>query len=91
MAIKRFAIRRDLVWRAPLLLIAATDSNSYVEVREQDLLARFGVYEAVVPLSAIKSAARREWPVWNGLGIRITMKRALGLVGSTDDVVELDR
>ena len=29
------------------------------------------------------------WPIWNGIGIRISLKRALGLVGSVDGVVEL--
>ena len=89
MGIQRFNIRRDTAWKAPLLLIGATEANSYIELRDEDLLVRFGVHESRVELSDIVSAQTKEWPIWNGIGIRIGSGKRLGLVGSTEGVVEL--
>ena len=90
MDIQRFNIRRDTIWKAPLLIIGATEANSYVELRGEDLVARFGIHESRISFSDIVSATAREWPIWNGIGIRITFGKSLGLVGSTEGVVELE-
>ena len=90
MSIQRFNIRRDIVWKAPLLIIGATEANSYVELRDEDLVARFGVHESRLGLSDIISAQTKEWPIWNGIGIRVGPGKRLGLVGSTEGVVELE-
>lgn len=90
MVIKRFNIRRDTIWKAPLLIIGATENNSYVEIREEDIVVRFGVHESRIQISDILSSNTIEWPIWNGIGIRISFGKTLGLVGSLEGVVALD-
>ena len=88
MAIERFNIRRDTLWKVPLFAIGATENNSYVELRETDLVARFGVHESRVDYADILGSKQVEWPIWKGIGIRVNHSRGLGLVGSVDGVVE---
>ena len=38
-----FKIRRDLMWKAPLLIIGAVESNSRVKITESVLEVEFGL------------------------------------------------
>ena len=84
-----FHIRRDLIWKAPLLLIGAVDANSQVEVGASTVHIQFGAYSDTIASSDIVSVEAVSWPLYRGIGIRLSLQRSLGLVGSTDGVVQL--
>ena len=85
----RFQIARDPIWRAPLLLIAATESTSYVDLGRDALDVRFGIAHLTIPYDDIREATPREWSWLLGIGIRIAGDKTLGLVGSTKGVVQI--
>ena len=84
-----FHIRRDVLWKAPLLLIGAVESNSRVQVDAATLDISFGAYSATIATADIVSVEAISWPLYRGIGIRLNFQGCLGLVGSTDGVVEL--
>ena len=84
-----FEIRRDLVWKAPLLIIGAVESNSWVKVSDSALEIEFGSYKTTIDVADIVSLEPIEWPLWQGIGIRLNFQKAIGLIGSTDGVVQL--
>jgi hypothetical protein len=49
----RFPIRIDPRFRWPLLLFGVRESNAYVELTENELIARFGFYSIRTPVSNI--------------------------------------
>ena len=87
--------RLPLVW-APLvrpigLVIGATAARSWVEVGPEVVRISFGpLGRAEVPRSAIVTVRRRRWPWWYGLGIRYYGWDAVGYVGRTCQVVEIE-
>jgi hypothetical protein len=89
------ATRLSLVW-APLvrpigLLIGTTASRSWVEVGQEAVRISFGpLGKAEVPRSTIVAVRRRRWPWWYGLGIRWYGRDAVGFVGRTREVVEIE-
>jgi hypothetical protein len=87
-----FPIRMD-AWVRPLLLVGgATRENAWLELDEEDLAIHFGfLFGHTIPRSEIESAARREWPVWMGLGWRggPILGQLVGLIGSLEGVVEI--
>ena len=87
-----FPIRMD-GWARPLLLAGgATRENAYVELDDEDLAIQFGfLFGRTIPRSEIVSADKRTWPLWMGIGWRAgpILGRLLGLIGSTEGVVEL--
>ena len=52
-------------------------------------MARFGLHESRIPLTDIAESKQVDWPLWNGIGIRVSFNKSLGLVGSDKGVVEL--
>ncbi|MBC04265.1 MAG: hypothetical protein CMJ34_13345 [Phycisphaerae bacterium] len=88
-AVQSFHIRRDVLWKAPLLLIGAVESNSRVQVSESMLDIQFGAFSTTIPIADIVSVEAVSWPIYRGIGIRLSLQRTLGLVGSTDGVVQL--
>jgi hypothetical protein len=92
---ERLSTRLPLVW-APLmrpigLLIGATRERSWVEVGPEVVRMSFGpLGRAAVPRSAIVAVRRRRWPWWYGLGIRYYGRGAIGFVGRTREVVEIE-
>jgi hypothetical protein len=43
-----------------------------------------------VPRSQIASIRRRSWPIWMGVGWRTDFLRTVGLIGSYENVVEVE-
>jgi hypothetical protein len=88
-------VRLPLVW-APLVrpigvLIGATAARSWVEVGPEMVRISFGpLGKAEVPRSGILAVRRRHWPWWYGLGVRYYGRGAVGFVGRTRDVVEIE-
>lgn len=86
---KTFAIRRDRLWKVPLTVIGANESNSRVVVGPSHIDLEFGAYKSVVKVDNIESVEITDWPWYNGVGIRVGADETLGLVGSRDGVVLL--
>jgi hypothetical protein len=85
----RFNIRIDPVWRPLMLIVAATQTNSYAAFEGETLRVRFGVvFNEALALSNVATAAGRSWPWWQGIGVR-AFGEQLGVIGSTENVVEL--
>jgi hypothetical protein len=88
---ERFAIRIDAFWRPFLLIGGAGRENSYVEIAEDSITARFGwLFNQTIPRDEIESAELVPWPWWAGIGLRLLyFNGGVGLVGSYDGVVEI--
>jgi hypothetical protein len=84
----RHVIRRDRLWRAPLLLIGATADRSHVDVGDGALDVRFGLANERVPLSQVVSSEPSEWPLIYGIGVRIG-RGGIAYVGSRFGVVRI--
>ncbi|MCB9600685.1 MAG: hypothetical protein H6722_07620 [Sandaracinus sp.] len=84
-----FAIARDPIWRAPLLLIGATEARSVATLEDDAVDLRFGIAHVRIPYRSIRAIRRRGWPWYLGFGIRIAGDKTLGLVGSSTGVVEI--
>ena len=85
----KFAIRIDPIWRPFMLFIAATPSNSYVEVEGGEISLRFGRgFNQRIARDNVIAAAGMSWSLMNGLGVRAG-GQIFGLIGSTSGVVEL--
>jgi hypothetical protein len=84
-----FPIRRDPLWRAPLLVILATESRSKVTLHEDAMDVTFGVASVRIPYSNIRDVRERSWSFLLGIGIRIAGDKTLGLIGSTQGVVQI--
>ncbi len=84
-----FRIARDPLWRLPLLIIGATEARSVATLDEDGLGLQFGVARLRVPYRNIRHVATRDWAWWLGVGIRIAEDKTLGLVGSTQGVVQI--
>ena len=86
---QEFEIRRDLIWQAPLLLLGAVSSNSWVRMTDTQLEVSFGVYKTAIDIVDIESVEAIEWEIWRGIGIRLNLMGRIALVGSTSGVVRL--
>lgn len=84
-----FEIERDLAWRLPLLVIGATGSRSLATLRDDAIDLRFGIAHVEIPYSNIRSLRPRDWSWLLGIGIRIAGDKTLGLIGSTQGVVQI--
>jgi hypothetical protein len=90
LAPRRFAIRRDPVWRPLLVLFGATSGRSYVQIEGDRLSARYGwLFDKAYRLSDIESVRRRGWPFFMGIGWRSNLVNLIGLIGSWNGVVEI--
>lgn len=84
----QYAIRRDTLWKGPLLLIGATASRAFVELDDEALTVRFGLAEERIPLAVVRSADPKRWPILYGIGIRIG-PGGIAYVGSRFGVVHV--
>lgn len=89
MTSERFAIERDLAWRLPLLVIAATEERSVAVLEKDHLDIRFGIAHIQIPYENIRELHPRDWSWWLGIGIRVAGDKTLGLIGSTRGVVQI--
>ena len=87
----RFPIKIDTIWRAPVLIGGATNGNSYVEVTDDGVSFNYGMlFRRTVPRGEIIDAYPRQWPWWYGIGWRSDLRGVIGLVGSYQNVVEVE-
>ncbi len=87
---RRFAIRRDPIWRPLLALFGGTAGGSFVEVRDDAVRVRFGLgFDTTVPRAEIAEAAPTRYPLLGGIGWRTNLRGGVALVGSTRGVVRL--
>ncbi len=90
MAEQRFQMKMDPWWRAVLLVGGATKDNSYLEITDEGVVARFGAFfNRTIPRDQIESAGEAEWPLWLGVGWRAGFGGRYGLIGSYNGIVEL--
>jgi hypothetical protein len=81
----------DPMWRPLVLVGGSTRENSYVEFDNHDVTFCFGMlFGHTIPRSNIASVKRRDWPIWGGVGWRADMFNMVGLIGSYDNVVEIE-
>lgn len=86
----RFPIKIDRLWQAPVLIGGATHNNSYVEVTDGEVSFKYGLlFRRTVPKSEIVDVYTRHWPWWYGIGWRSDLRGVIGLVGSYENVVEV--
>ncbi len=86
----RFLMKLDPWWRPVLLVGGATPDNSYLEITDEGVTARFGVlFNRMIPRDQIESAAEADWPLWLGVGWRMAFGGRYGLIGSYNGIVEL--
>ena len=72
-----------------MLFVAATPSNSYVEIGEDAIRLRFGAgFDRTIERQNVIGATTMSWSIINGLGVRAGGE-IFGLIGSTSGVVEL--
>ena len=84
-----FPIARSGMWRAPLLIIGATESRSVATLGDDAVDLLFGIAHVRVPYANVREVRRRDWSFWLGIGIRIASDKTLGLIGSTEGVVQI--
>ena len=90
MSTQRFLIKRSPVWRPLLALFSGVESNSYVEIEEGQLRARFGwLFDERFSLEDVVDVRRRGWPMLLGIGWRTDFRGHVGLTGSFDNVVQV--
>jgi hypothetical protein len=86
----RFPIRQSPWWGPLLLLFGATPGRSYVELDDDELVARFGwLFHHSFLLADIEGAGARSWPLLYGIGWRSNLFGVIGLIGSYRNVVEV--
>ena len=87
---QRFQMRLDSWWQPLLLVGGATNENSYVELRDNDVRLRFGYpFDQTLALSDIESVQEITWAWWQGVGWRSNFMGQMGLIGAYRGVVEL--
>jgi hypothetical protein len=84
-----FPMRLDDIWRALLLIIGANKNNSYIELDEEALSLNYGFFKTRVPLTQIEAVNPMKWPWYFGVGLRLAPGPMIGLIGSTQEVVEI--
>lgn len=90
MSTKHFPMKIDAAWRIPMALIGATPSSSYAEVTDDNVRFRCGLaFDRTIPRDEIAGVDQRGWPWWMGIGLRTNLRGLIGLIGSTDGVVEV--
>src|SRR3712207_1765470 len=86
----RYRMRLDLAWRPLLALFGGTSEDSFAEIRDDAVRFRFGwAFDETVPLTEVADARPTTWPLWAGIGWRITMRGRIGLIGSRRGVVDV--
>ena len=84
----RFDIHIDTLWRAPLLIIGATQAESWVDVGDTEIDIKMGIGHEHLPIGNIAGADPAEWSLFYGIGHRLG-HNGIGYVGSTHNVVEI--
>lgn len=79
------------MWRPLVMMGGSTRENSYVEFDDNDVTFCFGMLFAhTVRRSNIANVKRRDWPMWLGVGWRTDFFNTVGLIGSFQNVVEIE-
>ena len=87
----RFQMRIDRLWAPAVLVGGATRGNSYVEVTPEAVTFHFGyIFNHTEDRDSIREVKSRSWPWWMGIGWRSNLRGLLGLVGSYQNVVEVN-
>ena len=86
----RYRMRLDVAWRPLLALFGGTSGDSFAEIRDNVVHFRFGwAFDETVPLTEVEDVRPITWPLWAGIGWRITTRGRVGLIGSRRGVVEV--
>lgn len=86
---QRFTIKRDTIWKAPLLLIGVMDGRAHVEIENDAVSFCFGLSKGRIALGEIAAVERASWRMLYGIGVRIAPEDTLGFVGSTKNTVAM--
>jgi hypothetical protein len=84
----KFDIHIDPLWRAPLLIIGATQEQSWIDIGDSEIEIKFGSGHEHLPLTNVAGAEPAEWSLFYGIGHRLG-HNGIGYVGSTNNVVEI--
>ena len=85
----RFPIRIDPWWQPLLALFGATRSRSYVEMENDRLAVRFGLFRYRVDRGRVADAQQVKGRWWIGIGCHTDILRWLAINGSLNGMVEL--
>jgi hypothetical protein len=86
----RYPMRLDVAWRPLLALFGGTSRSAFAEIRDGGLRFRFGwAFDETVPLGDVEDVGPTTWPLWAGIGWRITTRGRIGLIGSRRGVVDV--
>ena len=89
-AMAKFPMRIDPVWRPALLPFGGTPDSSYAEVTADGVHFRFGfLFDRTILRSEIATAYRWQPAWWHGIGWRSNLTGRIGLLGSHQGVVEI--
>lgn len=90
MSTKRFPMRIDTAWRIPMAVVGASPSNSFAEVMDGAVRFRCGLgFDRTISRDEIAGVDQRGWPWWMGIGLRTNLRGLIGLIGSSEGVVEV--
>lgn len=88
----RFSMAKAGVWKPLLVLLGATDGNSYLELDGDAVVARFGLFTRRFPLGEVTQGrlVARQLPWYrSSIGWRSDLVRRVALLSSTRNVVGL--
>lgn len=86
----RYAFLLEPLMIPILFPFGANPENCYVEIEGEQLHVKMGkLFDEKLDLRNIAHLAPDKWPFWWGLGHRIGFNHAMGVLGSTRNVVRL--
>lgn len=87
MSTVHFGIRRDTLYKLPLLLIGARERTCFVELADDELRLAFGRYRERFAYGDIVDIEPVDWKGRWGIGVRYVPGDMIGYVGSPKSVV----
>ena len=87
---RRFEIHRGSFFAPLLTLFGGTRGRSFVELDGRNLRFKFGwLFDQTFPVTDVLSVERASWSWYLGVGWRWDLRRRIGLIGSYQNVVEI--
>jgi hypothetical protein len=84
------AITHNFLLEPVLHTFGVKAETSFVEIDGDALHVSMGVwFDERIPLSRIAQVAPSEWPWWGGLGVKTAPHGGVGVVGSTEGIVNV--
>ena len=85
----RYAIPISRAFLPFFRLTGFNPAKSFVELDDDSVRVRFGTADETIPISNISGVEDAKWPIYFGLGAKLTPKSGVGYVGTRQGVVTL--